>query len=210
MDQPAPAGPVLDPSGNLYGTVGWGKYGFGEVFRLEPPGSSGAAWTCVSLHDFQGNDGAFPEPGLAFDKAGNLFGATLGSPEGSPDGNLYELTPTWAGGWSESVLYSFMPIANGYNPNCGPIVGANGRVYGTAAEAGEFGFGVVFELTPPAAANGDWVYAMLYSFSGGSDGSPSHGLTFGRAGALHGSTTSGGNLSCGNGFGCETVYRVVP
>jgi uncharacterized repeat protein (TIGR03803 family) len=209
-----PAGPVFDKSGNLYGTVVWGKYGFGEVFRLEAPKAAGAAWTKVSVHDFQGPDGAFPEPGLAFDSRGDIFGATLGSPGyGSPYGNVYELNPLPDGTLSESVVYDFMPYTNGNTPNGGPILRGDDHIYGTASAGGESGAGVVFELTPPATAGGAWNYDVLYNFTGGAGGAPEFGLTFGLGGALYGTTPQGGNMTCGNtgyGDGCGTIFQVVP
>jgi uncharacterized repeat protein (TIGR03803 family) len=206
-----PAGPIFGKDGNLFGTVVWGKYGFGEVFKLVPPKSSGAGWTRVPVHDFQGPDGAFPEPGLVFDSAGNLFGASLGSPGyGSPYGNIYELSPTSARAWSESVPYDFTPYTHGNSPNGGLILRGNDHIYGTAAEGGQIGYGVVFELTPPGTPGSAWNYQILYSFSGGSDGSPDVGLTFGRGGALYGATSTGGDTACGGGSGCGTVYQVVP
>lgn len=209
-----PAGPIFDQAGNLYGTVVWGKYGFGEVFRLEPPKASGAAWNKVSVYDFQGPDGAFPEPGLAFDSRGNLFGATLGSPGyGSPEGNVFELIPASDGTWSESVVYDFMPYTNGNEPNGGLILRGGDRLCGAASQGGTSGAGVVFLLTPPAAVGGAWNYEVLYNFTGGAGGSPDFGLTFGLGGALYGSTPQGGNLTCGNtgyGEGCGTIFQVVP
>ena len=209
-----PAGPIFDKSGNLYGTVVWGKYGFGEVFRLEPPNATRAAWTKVSVHDFQGPDGAFPKPGLVFDKHGNLFGASLGSPGyGSPYGNVYELNPASDGTWSETVVYGFTPYTGGNEPNGGLILRGDDRLYGTASQGGESGAGVVFLLTPPATPGGVWNYEVLYNFTGGAGGAPDFGLTFGLEGALYGSTPSGGNIACGNaggyGDGCGTIFRVV-
>jgi uncharacterized repeat protein (TIGR03803 family) len=207
-----PAGPIFDQAGNLYGTVVWGKYGFGEVFRLEPP-ASGTSWDKVSVYDFQGPDGAFPEPGLAFDRDGNLYGATLGSPGyGSPYGDVFQLQPTRKGPWSESLLYDFNPYSAGNSPNGGVILGANRHLYGTASEGGEFGSGVVFELTPPGTLSGAWKYEVLYNFGSG-DGSPQFGLTFGKGSALYGTTPSGGNPACSNngyGQGCGTVFKVLP
>ena len=208
-----PAGPIFDQAGNLYGTVVWGKYGFGEVFRLEPP-TTGTTWSKVSVYDFQGPDGAFPEPGLVFDRDGNLYGTTLGSPGyGSPYGDVFQLRPTRRGPWSESLLYNFTPYSAGNSPNGGLILGANRHLYGTASEGGQFGFGVVFELTPPGTGGGAWSYEVLHSF-GSHDGSPAFGLTFGRGDALYGTTPAGGNPACGNaggyGNGCGTVFRVVP
>jgi uncharacterized repeat protein (TIGR03803 family) len=207
-----PAGPIFDKSGNLYGTVVWGRFGFGEVFRLEPPKAAGDTWTKVSVHDFQGTDGAFPEPGLVFDSHGNLFGATLGSPDGSPDGDVYELSRVSDSTWSESVVYDFMPYTKGNTPNGGLILRGADHIFGTAAQGGESGAGVVFELTPPATAGGAWNYAVLYNFTS-ADGAPEFGLTFGLGGALYGTTPAGGNMTCGNtgyGDGCGTIFQVVP
>ncbi len=210
-----PAGPILDKSGNLYGTVVWGRYGFGEVFRLEAPKATGDAWTKAPVHDFQGPDGAFPEPGLVFDSQGNLFGPTIGSPGyGSPYGNVYELSPAADGTWSESVVYDFTPYAKGNEPNGGLILRGDDHIYGTASEGGESGAGVVFELTPPATTGGAWNYEVLYNFTGGAGGAPDFGLTFGLGGALYGTTPQGGSMTCGStggyGDGCGTIFQVVP
>ncbi len=44
-------GPVLDASGNLYGTTyAGGTYGSGNVYRLSPSGSS---WAYSSLYNFK-------------------------------------------------------------------------------------------------------------------------------------------------------------
>ncbi len=209
-----PAGPVFDKDGNLYGRVGWGKYGFGEIFRLEPPSPPATTWSKVSVYDFQGPDGAFPEPGLVFDKDGNLYGATLGSPGyGSPNGNVFQLRPTRKGPWTESVLYDFTPPGAGNSPNGGPIVGADRHIYGTAAQGGEFGFGVVFELIPLGMPDGAWSYEVIYNFGSG-HGSESVGLSLGKDGVLYGTTPAGGNPVCGDaggyGNGCGTVFRVIP
>jgi uncharacterized repeat protein (TIGR03803 family) len=93
------------------------------------------------------------------------------------------------------------------------ILGVNRHLYGTASAGGEFGSGVVFELIPPGAQNGAWSYEVLYNFGSG-DGSPQFGLTFGKGGALYGTTPAGGNPACGDtggyGYGCGTVFKVVP
>lgn len=206
----APAGPIFASDGDLYGTVAWGKYGFGEVFKLIPPAPGATGWREVSVFDFNGSDGAFPEPGLAFDKSANLFGATLGSPGyGSPYGDVYELTPESGGASSESLIYDFTPYQNGNTPNGGIIVGAGGQVYGTAAQGGQGGYGVIYALTPSSPPGGDWSYQMLYGFTGGAGGSPSYGPALGLAGALYGTTSTGGDMSCGGGAGCGTVFEVV-
>ena len=76
------AGLVLDSHGNLYGTTYAGGIhntcfggGCGTVFELSP--REGGGWTETVLHSFgNGTDGTFPDAGLIFDSAGNLYGTT--------------------------------------------------------------------------------------------------------------------------------------
>ena len=205
-----PASAVLDKAGNLYGTAQWGAYGFGFVFELSPPQTRDGAWTESSLYDFQGSgDGAFPLPGLAFDATGDLYGASLGPGYGYS--NIFELSPSQGGGWTESVLYNFSVIRDGYLPATGPILGRNGHLYGTTEEGGRLDRGAVLELAPPGGRDDGWTERVLSSFAGGSDGfAPYGGLNFGKGGLLYGTTAAGGDLSCGNGNGCGTVFAVVP
>jgi len=70
---------ILDSSGNLYGTSGFGgPNDAGTAFKL---GLSDGVWTYTSLHDFTdnsngGSDGAEPVTSLVFDANGNLYGNT--------------------------------------------------------------------------------------------------------------------------------------
>jgi uncharacterized repeat protein (TIGR01451 family) len=63
--------PVMDGSGNLYGTA------TNAVFELSPDG------TLTVLHRFTGSEGGTTDSWLVLDGARNLFGTTFGSP-GSP------------------------------------------------------------------------------------------------------------------------------
>ncbi len=90
------AGVVVDSAGNVYGTTSVGgnlsctNSGCGVAFKLMP---SGAHWTQTILHVFgAGSDAFFPDGGLTFDSAGNLYGTSLLG--GSNDfGTVYEITP---------------------------------------------------------------------------------------------------------------------
>jgi len=75
---------------SLYGvTGGGGPSGNGTVFQLTP---SKLGWNESVLYSFAGgNDGAFPDGGVVFDQAGNLYGTTyLGGSTGY--GTVYQLT----------------------------------------------------------------------------------------------------------------------
>jgi len=70
------AGPVLGTTGTLYGVTqaGPGKGG-GTVWALEPPSSTGGAWTLNNLHDFA-FDGGSPQGGLTLGPHETLYGVT--------------------------------------------------------------------------------------------------------------------------------------
>lgn len=54
-------------------------------------------------------------------------------------------------------------------------------------------------------------YSVLYSFTGGTDGSlPETALIRDPAGNLYGATVSGGDLYCGAGLGCGVVFKLDP
>jgi uncharacterized repeat protein (TIGR03803 family) len=68
----ATGGPILDSSGNLYGTT-WagGVYDQGTVFKIDTTGA------LTTLYNFTGqSDGGLPFSGVTADQAGNLYGAT--------------------------------------------------------------------------------------------------------------------------------------
>lgn len=156
LDGFGPGNLVFDKSGNLYGTTGGGGsghlgnpyYGGGTVFELSP-GSSG--WTERVLYNFcslgEGNDcpdGAFPT-GVRFDKSGNLYGATLEGGTTRNFGTVFELLPV-AGGWAETVLYTFTNASGGGLPRGTITLGPAGSLYGTLTSGGVGNSGGVFRL----------------------------------------------------------------
>jgi uncharacterized repeat protein (TIGR03803 family) len=195
---------IFDASGNLYGTTTTcGAHSAGRVFELMP--KAGGGWTEKALHDFNGNtkDGAEPYAGLIFDKAGNLYGTTLGG-GAHGDGTVFELMPKAGGGWTEKVLHNFNFNVDGYEPYAGLIIDASGKLYGTTSGGGAHGAGTVFELI--SKADGGWTEKVLHNFnSNAKDGrEPYAGLIFDKAGNLYGTTFDGG--AYGNG----TVFELMP
>ena len=206
-------GVISDTAGNLYGTTLYGgTYGFGEVYKLTPTSKGG--WVETLLYSFKGTtDGNGPVGSLAFDAAGNIYGATIGG--GSQlDGTIFKLTPHGNAAWTESVLWNFHG-ADGVNPNGGLSFDQTGNLYGTTTSGGglgrqtciNLGCGTAFRLTP--AANGKWTLTTLYRFQGQSDGAnPNPSLTMDSAGNLYGTTTEGGDLGTGLGYG--VVFELTP
>jgi uncharacterized repeat protein (TIGR03803 family) len=148
----ADTAPVLDKAGNIYGTtLEGGPDNGGTVYRLRP--EKKGKWTETILHSFKGfKHGNAPVAGIVFDEAGNIYGTTLWG--GSQDwGTVFELVaPVGKGGYEEKILWSFTG-ADGLGPYAGVILDSAGNLYGATYKGGttygdNYGYGVVFEVTP--------------------------------------------------------------
>ena len=145
-----------------------------------------------------GGSGATTTGILTFDQAGNLYGVAAGAGTGL-NGVVFKLAPTKAGRWTKTDLYRFAGGTDGSGPAAGVIFDKAGNLYGVTSGGGSGGSGTVFELIH--GKNGDWTKTVLYSFTGGSDGSsPDSVLIFDKAGNLYGTTPSGGSADNGTVF----------
>src|ERR1700733_11483865 len=147
---------AFDEAGNIYGTtVNGGTKNLGTVYKLSPviEGKKKGTWAEKILYTFKGGKNAeYPEAGIVFDKAGNIYGTTS---HGGKDhvvydgaGTVYELV---APKYTEKVLWSFNVI-DGYQA-VGGLTLDGGNFYGTTWVGGSSGScpdgcGVVFEVTP--------------------------------------------------------------
>ena len=172
---------------------------------------SGGAGSENALYSFAGgNDPKLPYAGLVFDKTGNLYGTTeLGGTNNQ--GTVFEITPNPNGTWTETVLYNFTGGSDGGQPYGSLVFDPAGNLYGTTNFGGSsncnMGCGTVFELTP---GSGGWTEAVLYAFSGGSDGrEPSARVRLDAAGNLYGTTLEGGNIGSVCSTGCGTVFKLA-
>jgi len=196
---------IFDQAGNLYGTTGTGGNpkqcggsGCGLVYQLAPNGNGG--WTEHVLYRFQYKHGAFPQAGLIFDQAGNLYSTTLlGGARGA--GVVFQLTPSADGSWKEKVLHSFAGH-DGLEPIAGLILDQAGNLYGTTLWGGVKDAGLVFKLA--ANSNGGWRETVLHGFLDRPGAAPYAGVTFDAAGNLYG-TTDGENSTT---FG--SVFEIMP
>ena len=177
---------ISDSAGNLYGTTAkGGRYLEGTVFEIVE--NADGQWIEKVIHEFRLGtiDGQNPVDGLSIDAHGNLYGIT---PVGGTNsyGVVFELSPSQSGQWTESILYNFSGGGDGGDPNGSLLFDRAGNLYGTANFGGAYGAGVVYELYP--SSNG-WSEIVIYSFTGGSDGSnPGVGVVMDGAGNLYGAT----------------------
>jgi hypothetical protein len=68
---------IADASGALSGTTTCGGTGYGTVFKLTPPATTGRRWTDAVLYSFTGGaNGAYSPAGLSADASGAPYGTT--------------------------------------------------------------------------------------------------------------------------------------
>jgi uncharacterized repeat protein (TIGR03803 family) len=207
LAQPLPASPqVRFPNGTFYG-ADYGTFNggssHGSIFRLGQDGS------LTSLYDFQAATEDEANPTLLIVAAdGNLYGATSPRAVGDLNGMIFRLTPSG----TFTPIFRFQDSKGTHATTL--IQAADGNFYGTAAGDSSGGFfnhpatlhnsGIFFRLTPGG------VFTVLYTFTGGADGSLPNSLGQGKDGNFYGSTFCGPesppNLFNGNG----TIFKLTP
>jgi uncharacterized repeat protein (TIGR03803 family) len=201
------AGLVVNPATSVfYGTTSdGGAYGWGTVYQLVP--GTGGTWTQTVLYSFNPiglpGDGASPQASLIIGTGGVLYGTTTYGGT-SDNGTVFSLSPAGGGLWTERVIHNFAGgTTDGAQPQAGLVLATSGVLYGTTFAGGTWGFGTIYQLSP--GTGGSWNEKMLYSFTGGPDGSgPVAGLALSNTQVLYGTTYTGGTL----GYG--TVYELIP
>ena len=107
-----------------------------------------------------------------------------------------------------TTLYNFSDEDQGaYSPYGGLVRSHSGVLYGTADYGGAHGSGAVYSLTPPGPGGTNWLYEVLYSFRGASQGDgegPTGTLVLESGGSLFGTTIGGGVNNVG------TVFQLQP
>ena len=214
------AGLIADSTGALYGTAAHGggpwPFGRGVVFKLTP---NADGYTESVIHVFRGyreHDGSLPDAALIRDAGGSLYGTTYAGgrrlcPEARPThgltscGTVFKLSPAGSG-YQETVLYAFRGGKDGANPATSLVADSFGALYGTTEQGGVgcysgHGCGTVFKLTPSSSG---YKESILYRFQGFGDGYAPSALIIDAAGALYGTTYTGGPAHQG------TVFKLTP
>ena len=165
--------------------------------------SMARAQTETILYNFTGKTPGSTAPqvpagALVMDAQGNFYGATFsGGDEGvgtvfkfAPDGQL-------------TVLHSFSYSSgvDGFEPNGGLILDADGNLYGMTFTGPGSYLGTVYKIAP------DGTEIILHTFGGSAtDGQyPSGELILDTHGSLYGTTEAGGGSA-----NCGTVFKIAP
>ncbi|MGC1380611.1 MAG: choice-of-anchor tandem repeat GloVer-containing protein [Candidatus Baltobacteraceae bacterium] len=202
-DGSSPYTSLIEVSGTLYGTTGYGgpykgsgcSGGCGVAF------SQGASGYKV-LHYFggtsSGSDGAVPYANLT-DVNGTLYGTTdFGGSAGQ--GTVFEMSLSG----QEQVLYSFKGGSDGAYPLGSGVVDVNGVLYGTTYGGGTkmCQCGIIYSLTTAGKET------PLHRFSGACpDGEDPMASLRTVDGTLYGTTFKSGARS---GCGCGVVFSIAP
>jgi uncharacterized repeat protein (TIGR03803 family) len=110
-------------------------------------------------------------------------------------GEVFKFTPGSSGpDQGYKILHHFGPSRNGWNPNAGVLVDADGTIYGTTSGGGRHDAGTIFKIT----SGGD--FSVLYHFNGNFGGGPQGELLFGKDGAIYGTTFGNGKYNRGSIF----------
>jgi len=143
---------VADRAGNIYGVTSQGgshvcgEGGCGTIYRLsrQPNGT----WQETILYNFQiisAGTGFNPIGGVILDRVGNLYGTTgYGGPCGC--GVVYRLSHNKNDTWTYTVLHTFM-YTDGTLPYSALTFDSHGNLFGTTLGGGQYGVGVVFEIS---------------------------------------------------------------
>ena len=198
---------IFDSAGNLYGTTADGN----TIFELSP--NSDGTWTPNVLWATAfSTDPSNMRPGVLFGADGNLYTTSyLGGVRGC--GTVFKLIHNTDGTWTESSLLDFDCGSGGANPVSGVTFDKAGNLYGGTTLGGNFGNGVIFQLSPNS--DGSWTEKVIHHFTGGTDGAyPDHQvLVFDSSGNLYGTASLGGQGVCPFFVGtdaCGTVYKLTP
>lgn len=199
-----PSSAIQATDGNFYATTNWGgPASEGNVVKITPAGELSTLYDfCTRPHCLDGRQPYTP-PILGID--GNLYGVTTegGSTAngGAGWGTVYKLTLDG----HLTTLYAFctgdLPCLDGDSPT-GVMQAADGTLYGTANEGGQFDGGTLFKLTSSGKFS---VVHNFCSFANCADGQwPSSAPIQGTDGNLYGVTGQGGKADAG------VLYDLTP
>jgi uncharacterized repeat protein (TIGR03803 family) len=221
----SPVGPLyIGPKGNVFGTTLYGGSnslcdptivagGCGTIFELTPPAAGHTDWTETQITP--SDSMIYPYSGLIPDGKGGIYGtAQVTTERGDSEewGSVFKITaptPAHPHGTYQDIYY-FAANTDGRYPEAGLTIDSQGALYGTTYFGGinyscpnSVGCGTVFKLVPTDSARKNWTESILHRFTGQDGGYLLTSLLVDSAGALYGTTSSGGANNGG------VVFRIT-
>jgi uncharacterized repeat protein (TIGR03803 family) len=201
-DGSQPLSPLIQAvDGFFYGTtVEGGAANLGTIFKMS---SNGAL---VVLHSFDGTDGQYPFAGLLQATDGNFYGTTDNGGSGLGSGTVFKMAQSG----TFTVLHSFCTqfgCTDGAFPLSALTQGADGRLYGTTQEGGEYEDGTVFGITTNGMLTTLYNFCALPNCADGQG--PVAGVTLGSDGNFYGTTEYGGANEAGAVFGITPAGKLT-
>lgn len=186
---------MFDQAGNLYGATYTGGFAnCGTIYEVTP---SGGSWTQKTLYTFHGQSDSGNPLGLVMDRAGNLYGNTIGAgcyggvcDQGVGASTVFMLSQS-GGNWTYTVLNNYSGL---YQSDIS--VDPAGSLYVDVAFPS-----YVFRLSWTGSS---WAYTDLHDFTGDDGFWPNGKVAFDSAGNLYGVTNQGGTNSEG------VLYQIAP
>lgn len=207
-DNPSP-GLTAGPGGALFGATTQNNSGenpgCGSIYRV---GAGGAA--AVSRLNGHASVGCYPNAPVNVAADGDVFAIFQNGGAGTY-GTIARFTPPLAGQtqWGQSQLYAFQGHADGFYPSVPMLLSKSGALYGSAIPSsnGQRYPSTVFQVAPPAAAQGAWQFRTIHAFPPSHCAAGVRQLAEDAAGTLYGpcsDTVIGGHNAPG------TLFSLTP
>ncbi len=180
------SGPILDASGNLYGsTASGGLYDSGTIYQIDSAGVE------TVLYSFANEYESLLSGNLNRDAQGDFYGVADAYVFNTTDGGyVFKVTPSGTGTKPYSFCVTPPGCMAGDEP-VGPIQIDNaGNLFGVVTQGGANGAGGVFEVTPSGTET------IVYSFATSAPLGLT-GLTMDSHGNLYGINSVGGKYNAG-------------
>jgi hypothetical protein len=159
------------------------------------------------------NDGADPERGIIFDKAGNIYGMDSIGGSSRNEGTIFKLVrPSQSGGqWEETILHQFTGAPDGNTPESTLVLTSTGKLVGTTSRGGDHDMGTAFIAFPKESDDDPWGGKIVYSFGSffGDAINPNTGLLFAQ-GKFFGATIGGGTKNRGTVSSPRAMRHFLP
>jgi uncharacterized repeat protein (TIGR03803 family) len=198
-------GLVAGADGNFYGPISTFSSQPSSIIRVTPAGGLSTIYSFSGL----GSTGTSPETPLALGADGHLYGTTS-SGGANGFGTIFRLRTS---GLLETLVHFSGTTGEfrGRNPSGAVLTAADGSLYGTTTNGGDFhegnegdnmGYGTIYKL----AADGTFTTLVKFTNAGPTNMGryPLGGVVDGGDGYLYGTTEQGGTADFG------TIFKITP